>query len=106
MWDRAGSVADFAARGPFADMIGALEQVDGSGRVQVPLTPFGRETQVRARAANRSEGRGSGPTTLFCRRYCCSTATAAFAVAPASLRRVRASASNWSISYSVMKFVE
>lgn len=38
--------------GPFADMIGALEQMDGSGRVQVLLTLFGRETQVRARAAD------------------------------------------------------
>ena len=38
--------------GPFAEMIGALERMDGNGRVQVLLTLFGRETQVRARAAD------------------------------------------------------
>lgn len=44
-----GQRVRFLAR-PFADMIGALEQMDGSGRVQVLLTLFGRETQVKARA--------------------------------------------------------
>lgn len=38
--------------GPFAEMIGALEHMDGHGRVQVLLTLFGRETQVKARAAD------------------------------------------------------
>lgn len=38
--------------GPFAEMIGALEHMDGNGRVRVLLTLFGRETQVRARAVD------------------------------------------------------
>lgn len=38
--------------GPFADMIGALEHLDGNGRVRVLLSLFGRETTVKARAAD------------------------------------------------------
>ncbi len=38
--------------GPFADMIGSLAHLDGSGRVRVLLSLFGRETEVRTRAAD------------------------------------------------------
>jgi transcription elongation factor/antiterminator RfaH len=36
--------------GPFAEMIGSLERLDGKGRVQVLLSLLGRQTQVAARA--------------------------------------------------------
>jgi transcriptional antiterminator RfaH len=36
--------------GPFAEMIGSLEHLDGRGRVRVFLTLFGRETEVKAHA--------------------------------------------------------
>lgn len=58
---RALGRVDFSARlavgekvrflgGPFADMIGALEHLDGSGRVRVLISLLGRETTVKTSA--------------------------------------------------------
>jgi hypothetical protein len=74
------------------------------GGVQVFLAPFVREMVAGGRAADLVP-------RCWGQRYCCSgvgelsAAASLFAAALASPARARASASNWSMSYCVMKLV-